>query len=160
MEVSTPILALLAVLVGGMILVAGFALRRQTLQRTGATFDCSLRETLATHGRGWTLGVARYGDDSIEWFRAFSWSPRPKRRFDRFELRVRTRRKPTGPEALALTPGAIVVQCAYGSKVIELAMADDALTGLLAWIEASPAGARQDAGGLGPAGAPPGVGTG
>jgi hypothetical protein len=140
MDLTTPALAVLCVLLAGFVLVAGFALRRRALQRRGATFDCSFRDTLAAHGRGWTLGVARYSDDSIEWFRVFSWSPRPRRRFARDELHVRTRRKPSGPEALSLTPGAVIVQCALETRTIELGMPEDALTGFLAWLEASPPG--------------------
>ncbi len=140
MEVNGPLLAVLVLVAVAFLLIGGLSVRRRALQRRGATFDCSLRETLASHGRGWTLGVARYGADSIEWFRVFSWSPRPKRRFARRELRVQARRRPGGPEALALTPGAVVVQCLLGDDMIELAMGDDALTAFLAWTEASPPG--------------------
>lgn len=146
-----PLLVTLETLLGVILLlllvIVGFIVRRRTLQRAGATFDCSLRETLASHGRGWTLGLARYGEDSIEWFRVFSWSPRPRRTYARNELAVRSRRRPTGPEALAVTPGAIVVQCtASGGRVLELAMAEDSLTGFLAWLEAAPPGRGRLAG--------------
>jgi len=139
-DFTVPLLALLGLLVLAMVTVAGFAVRRRALQRHSATFDCSLRTGLASHGRGWVLGVARYTDDGIDWFRVFSWSPRPKHRFARHEINVRGRRLPTGPEALALTPGAVIIQLGLATGVVELGMAEDALTGFLAWLEAGPPG--------------------
>lgn len=58
-----------------------FGLRRRLIQRSGGTFDCSLRladvkEELPS-GKGWIYGVARYSGDSIEWFRVFSYAPDP-----------------------------------------------------------------------------------
>lgn len=132
--------ALVLLLCLALVVVLGFVVRRRMLQRGAATFDCSLRETLATHGRGWTLGLARYGDDRIEWFRVFSWSPRPKRTFWRAQLQVRGRRRPTAAEAFAVAPNAVVVQCAFAGRMLEFAMDEAALTGLLAWLEASPPG--------------------
>lgn len=140
MRIELTFEAVLAVVALLLLVVAGFGVRRRALQRGGGTFDCSLRETLASHGRGWTLGIARYGEDNIQWFRAFSWSWRPNRTWERAELAVRLRRRPTGTEALSVTPGAVIVQCVLGSRVLELAMGEDQLTGLLAWLEAGPPG--------------------
>lgn len=76
---------LLALLVSGLVValvVIGlfvFALRRRLIQRSGGTFDCSLRwgvaEELDISGKGWVYGVARYSGDRIDWFRVFSYSP-------------------------------------------------------------------------------------
>lgn len=56
-----------------------FGLRRRLIQRSGGTFDCSLRwdvpEKSDTSGKGWGYGVARYNGDRIEWYRVFSYSP-------------------------------------------------------------------------------------
>ena len=50
-----------------------FGLRRRLIQRSGGTFDCSLRwdvpEKPDTSGKGWSYGVARYNGDRIEWYR-------------------------------------------------------------------------------------------
>ena len=48
-----------------------FGLRRRLIQRSGGTFDCSLRwdvpEKTDPGGKGWSYGVARYNGDRIEW---------------------------------------------------------------------------------------------
>jgi Protein of unknown function (DUF2550) len=95
-------------------------------------------------GQGWTLGTARYAEDMLEWYRVFSFSPRPRWVFPRRELEVRGRRVPDGPEALALLSGAVVLECSWGERWVELAMADDALTGFLAWLESAPPGQHLD----------------
>ncbi|MBA2445270.1 MAG: DUF2550 domain-containing protein [Nocardioidaceae bacterium] len=125
---------------------ASLFVRRRLLSRSGATFECSLRTTAPARGtpvaasRGWTLGVGRYNGDNLEWFRVFSFSPRPKHVFNR-SLRVLGRRTPQGAEAFSLYAGHVVVnvQC-DASRQAELAMSEGALTGLLAWTEAAPPG--------------------
>lgn len=56
-----------------------FGLRRRLIQRSGGTFDCSLRwdvsEKSDPSGKGWSYGVARYNGDRIEWYRVFSYAP-------------------------------------------------------------------------------------
>jgi hypothetical protein len=121
--------------------LAGFAIRRRLLQRGGGTFDCSLRLHQRVPGKGWVLGIARYSGDSVEWFRVFSFSVRPRRVFSRNDLIVRARREPLATEALGLYAGHVIVECVRtGGAVVELAMAEDALTGFLAWLEAAPPG--------------------
>ena len=71
--------ALAAVVVLGLLALALLALRRRLLTRRGGTFDCSLRLREAPHGKGWVLGVGRYNGDDLEWYRVFSYSPRPRR---------------------------------------------------------------------------------
>jgi hypothetical protein len=133
-----------------------FVFRRWIIARRGGTFDCSLRlrsreEAAAPPdpdrqdlGQGWTLGTARYAEDILEWYRVFSFSPRPRWVFPRRELEVRGRRVPEGAEALALLSGAVVQECLWRGRPIELAMADDAITGFLAWLESAPPGQHLD----------------
>jgi len=130
---------------------ACFVLRRWVIARRGGTFDCSLRIRPGGDpppgpdlGQGWTLGTARYAEDMLEWYRVFSFSPRPRWVFPRRELEVRGRRVPDGPEALALLSGAVVLECRWRDQSVELAMADDALTGFLAWLESAPPGQHLD----------------
>lgn len=77
---------LLALLVSALVVVAllaiglfVFGLRRRLIQRSGGTFDCSMRWDVAEEpdisGKGWVYGVARYSGDRIDWFRVFSYSP-------------------------------------------------------------------------------------
>ncbi|CAM5567121.1 DUF2550 domain-containing protein [Streptomyces xanthochromogenes] len=123
-----------------------FGLRRRLIQRSGGTFDCSLRWNLPevpdTSGKGWVYGVARYNGDRIEWFRVFSYAPRPRRVLERSAIDVVSRRVPEGEEELALLSDAIILGCTHRGTRLELAMSEDALTGFLAWLEAAPPGQR------------------
>ncbi len=131
----------------GMLAALAFAFlfaRRRLLSRSGGTFECSIRmhppskATAAAAARGWTLGLARYSDTKVEWFRIFSFSWRPKLTFAR-ELTVLSRRDPHGAEAFSLYGGHVVVAVRLDSgRTIELAMSHSALTGFLAWTEAAP----------------------
>lgn len=112
--------------------VVSLFVRRRLIQRSGGTFDCSVRFRQTRRGRGWVLGLARYTDDTMQWFRVFSLAPRPRRVFTRKDLVVRSRRSPVPTEALMLYTDHIVVACSCGGQVVELAMAEDALTGFLA----------------------------
>ncbi|AVZ75328.1 DUF2550 domain-containing protein [Streptomyces lunaelactis] len=142
----------LALLVGGLVvaLVVGalfvFGLRRRLIQRSGGTFDCSLRwnipEETDLSGKGWVYGVARYNSDRIMWFRVFSYALRPRRVLERSSIEVVARRTPEGEEELALLSDAVVLGCLHRGTRLELAMSEDALTGFLAWLEAAPPGQR------------------
>lgn len=126
-----------------------FGLRRRLIQRSGGTFDCSLRwnapekpEKGEENGKGWGYGIARYNGDRIEWFRVFSYSPRPRRILERSAIEVAGRRTPEGEEELALLSDAVILACLHRDSRLELAMSEDALTGFLAWLEAAPPGQR------------------
>jgi hypothetical protein len=126
--------------------------RRRWLSRGGGTFECSVRfgapakQSPVASARGWTLGLGRYVDDSLEWFRVFSFRPRPQHVFAR-DVRVTGRREPDGAEAFALYAGAHVVEISLGSgSRVELAMSEAALTGFLAWTEAAPPGDERQIG--------------
>lgn len=124
----------------------GLFVRRRVINRRGGTFECSVRinppakSGSAASARGWILGLGRYDGNNLEWFRVFSFSPRPKYAFNR-SLTVGGRRTPHGPEAFSLYSGhlVVVVDLERGRRV-ELAMTERAVTGLLAWVEASPPG--------------------
>lgn len=150
-----------AVAAAGLLGLLAFALRRRWIQRAGGTFDCSLRlkvpgEPLAAagaagpepgpatgdDGKGWVFGIARYSRDTVEWFRIFSYAPRPRRVLERSLIEVAGRRRPQGQEELALLSGSVVLCCLHRGAPLELAMSEDALTGFLAWLEAAPPGQR------------------
>lgn len=134
--VALVLLALLAFVV--------LSLRRRFLLRGDGTIDCSLRRRSGRLGHGWVLGVARYDDDELLWYRAFSFSTRPAQSVSRRELTVHGRRTPTGSEAFAVTAGAVVVELRNGRRPLELAMSEGALTGFLAWLESAPPSAHLD----------------
>jgi hypothetical protein len=134
----------LAVLVAlGLLAMGLLVLRRRFLSRRGGTFDCSLRLRPAANprtGQGWTLGIARYSGDTLEWYRVFSYALRPKRVMGRRDLQVVDRRDPQGAEVFSLLSGAVVVRCIGAGGPVEFAMNEDTLTGFLSWVESSPPG--------------------
>lgn len=129
------LLLVLAVLL--LLLLAG---RRRWLSRSGGTFECSLRLRTSTPGAGWVLGVGRYNGGRLEWFRFFSFSVRPRHTFPRGEVRVVETRDPDPVEAVSLTADSRVLALEVGSQTRELAMSEDSVLGLLAWLEAAPPG--------------------
>ena len=119
----------------------GIAVRRFLLERRGATIESGLRR----RGGSWRLGVASYQLDEFRWYRIFGISMRPEQTFPRRDLAVVARRPPTEEEITILGPGRIVAECQLGaSATIDLALAESALTGLLAWLEAAPPGSHLD----------------
>jgi hypothetical protein len=86
--------------------------------------------------------VARYNGDRVEWYRVFSYSPRPRRTLERSAIEVAGRRVPEGEEELALLSDHVILACLHRGTRLELAMSEDALTGFLAWLEAAPPGQR------------------
>lgn len=123
-----------------LVLLAGM-LRRVALQRAGGTIELSLRLTSPGPGRGWVNGVGRFVGDELLWYRVFSLSPRPRRRYSRRNLQVVGRRDPAGGEQRALQQGAAVLECQVQGRPVELAMSRGTVTGFLAWLEARPPGA-------------------
>jgi hypothetical protein len=132
---------LLAVVGVVLLVVAAGLLRRRGLQRGGGAVDLSLRLKTPGHGRGWVNGVGRFVGDELQWYRVFSLSPRPRRRYSRRDLEVLRRREPSGGERRALLDGAVVMECRAGETPVDLAMSCGAVTGFLAWLEARPPGA-------------------
>jgi hypothetical protein len=131
--------ALLIILV---LTASGIAARRFVLERRGATVECGLR----TRDSLWRLGVASYQGDEFCWYRVFGLSMRPQRSFSRRDLSVVSRRAASEAEVRILGSGRVVAECQVnGSGPVDLALADPALTGLLAWLEAAPPGSHLDA---------------
>ena len=131
---------LLVVVCYGLLLVV----RRRVLSRNGGTFELSVRVRSSQAGRGWVLGLGRYRDERLEWFRIFSPSPRPRRNWRRAQLTITGQREPTGAESFALYGGHVVVECSTPRGPVELAMSPSALTGFSSWLESGPPGADWD----------------
>jgi len=115
-------------------------LRRRWLTRGGGVFELSVNDRAGVSPRGWTLGLGRYADDRLEWYRFFSWRLRPHRVFQRSSLMAFDQRVPHGPEAFALFAGQIVVECRDGERPVQLAMGEGSLMALMAWLESLPPG--------------------
>jgi len=123
---------------------AALAVRRYWLERGGGTVECGLR---SLSGRGaWRLGVVSYQRDELQWYGALGVALRPERVFPRRSVEVTSRRAVEPPEMTVLDPSWVVVEAKTGlpDGPIELALSDQALTGLLAWLEASPPGSHLD----------------
>ena len=158
-----PLWQLVADVVGAVLLLVllyglGIVLRRRWVSRSGGVFEMSFREApadaaavarepgavstarTAPSARGWTLGIGRYSDDVLECFRIFSLAPRPRRRLERDHVTYLGQREPQGMEVHAIYAGHVVIACSTSRGVLELALAPEALTGLLAWLEAAPPG--------------------
>jgi|SRR5680860_77193 len=129
---------LLVILLFGAVLVA----RRRVLSRHGGTFDLSVRDADQPDGRGWVLGLGRYRENSLDWYRIFSPLPVPKRSWRRNDLTFVSQREPGGAEEYALYAGHVVVVCSTPRGEVELAMSPSSLTGLQSWLEAGPPGSR------------------
>ena len=130
--------ALLLVILFGVVLVV----RRRVLSRHGGTFELSVRDANQPAGRGWVLGLGRYREDSLEWYRIFSPMPLPKRTWRRNDLTFVSQRRPKRAEEYALYAGHVVVVCSTPRGPVELAMSPSSLTGLQSWLEAGPPGSR------------------
>ena len=143
---------LAAILVVLVLAAAAIAARRYLLERGGGTVEAGLRK-----GSGpWRLGLASYQSEELHWFGVFGLSMRPDEIFPRRDLALVARRLPSEAETASLGPGMIVVQCQLGEgqlgegqlgegtpdSIVELALADSALTGLLSWLEAGPPGSH------------------
>lgn len=123
-------------------LLYGIALifRRRWLARHGGTFELSYRVRTDRPGRGWLLGIGRYSGQSLEWFRIFSLSPRPKRVWARHLLDYSGRRPPAGAEEMSLYDGHVVAACHFDGEPLEIAMSEASLTGFQSWLESGPPG--------------------
>ncbi len=130
--------AALAVTVVALVFVAliSLGLRRRGITRHAGTFECCVRSVGRTR---FILAMARYGGDRLEVFRWFSLNYRPHAVFERSLIVETGRREPIGREVMLLGAGEVVVlEFTYDGRPAALALGQSALTGFLAWIEASP----------------------
>lgn len=127
-----------------LLLLFGYGLlllvRRRVLTRGPGTFELSYRAHGGAPGRGWVLGLGRYAGSDLEFHRIFGVRLRPMRVFPREAIGVEDRRTPVAAEQRVLYSGHVVVSCRVAQEHVELAMAPEALTGLLSWLEAAPPG--------------------
>ena len=139
-----------AVLVLIVLAAAALASRRYLLERSGGTIECALRTPVGSGA--WRLGVLSYQHDSLSWHGALGVLLRPEREFHRRSLSVVSRRPADPSETVTLGADRIVVEvrvkpaadepASPSGELVELAMTDQALTGFLAWLEASPPGSH------------------
>ncbi|MGL5826943.1 MAG: DUF2550 domain-containing protein [Nocardioides sp.] len=128
------VVVVLATLCYGLALVV----RRRLLSRHGGTFEVSYRPASATAESSWMLGLGRYTDDHLEWFRIFSLARRPKRTWPRRQLTFASRRHPGAAEQISLYADHVVVTCELPTEEVELAMSPSSLMGFQSWLESGP----------------------
>jgi Protein of unknown function (DUF2550) len=138
-----------AVLVLIILAAAVLASRRYLLERSGGTVECALRWPAGSGA--WRLGVLSYQHDSLRWHGALGVLLRPEYVFHRRALSVLSRRPADPSETVTLGADRIVVEVSappsdtsvsLSGDHVELAMTEQALTGFLAWLEASPPGSH------------------
>ena len=96
---------------------------RRRARRTPAAAGPQRRLRAQPPGRPrWVLGFGRYSGETLEWFRIFSLSARPKASWQRDELTYDGRREPLSAEQMSLYPDHLVIQCQTARGVVELAM--------------------------------------
>jgi Protein of unknown function (DUF2550) len=118
------------------------ATRRFLLERGGGTVECGLRSPA---GRGtWHLGVVSYSGDELSWHDTLGVLLRPEQVFHRRQLTIVSRRQSLPSEAGTLGDENVVLEICTETTDdhVELAMTEEALTGFLAWLEASPPGSH------------------
>ncbi len=131
-------LALLLVLI--VLYLAAIVSRRRWVGRHGGTFEFSLRISPGAPGGGWALGIGRYWGERLEWFRTFSIFPRPARTWTRDSLEYTGRRERAAAEENSVYADHVILRCDGPTGPLEFAMPLTAVTGFLAWLEASPPG--------------------
>ncbi len=129
-----PFIALATVFALLVIALCLSGVRRFNLRRALGTVDASI----CVAGNSWQMGVCRYQDNDLEWFRLASLSVRPKHTFRRSSLELLGRREPTEAELVKVQPESVIVELRYEGQDVLLAMRFDAYTGLSSWLEAGP----------------------
>ena len=127
-------LSLLLVLVVSIIAIA---IRRSLLTRSGGV-DLCWRQSLEVDGSGWTFGQGRYREGELILYRSFSPLPLASRVLRRDRLTLGGRRPLAGTEPDLLPVGSVVIRCMDNGSPLELALTEEAMTGLRSWLESIP----------------------
>ena len=131
----------LVMLIALVLAIVVIAVRRSVLARSGA-IDVCWRRSLTPDGRGWVLGQGRYHENEFLLYRSFSPLPGAARKLHRGTQVLGERRQPVGTEPDLLPRDAVIRRCTDGGAAFELALSEEALTGLRSWLESQPPGAR------------------
>ena len=88
------------------------------------------------------LGQGRFHENEFLMYRSFSPLPGAARTLHRGSLKLGGRRGPVGTEPDLLPVDSVIVRCTDGGTQIELALSEQALTGLRSWLESLPPATR------------------
>lgn len=113
------------------------ATRVMAIRRPGGAVVCSLRQD---GDERWRRGIVAYRTDRLCWFSSRGVGLRPGAAFDRRGMQLVARHDGGGGGAGAGAGQTVVVRFETGADgdPVWLAMSSDALTGMLAWLEAAP----------------------
>ncbi|MCL1869407.1 MAG: DUF2550 domain-containing protein [Promicromonosporaceae bacterium] len=136
-HVPAAVWVLLAIILVVALVMAAGASRLHTLSHRVGSFACHARAA-GNPSAAFTLGIAHYAVGRIEWYRAWSLSPRPARTWMRDRLAVTGR----VPLDQAGQTDQYLVRCRYEDTDFELSMTAAAYAGLASWLEAAPPGRR------------------
>lgn len=131
----------IAFLILVLVAIIMIAVRRSMLARAGA-IDVCWRRSRSTDGEGWVLGQGRFRDNGFLLYRSFSPWPGAARTLHRNSLTLGDRRARVGTEPDLLPVDAVIVRCTDGGTHFELALSEQALTGLRSWLESLPPATR------------------
>lgn len=134
MHIAAWLIVVVAVLLAA---IAIFVFRRRRILILQGAIEMSVHRGSGFRG-GWVLGVARYADEYLEWFRLTSYRAGPSLRITRRDTVITSRQEPSSNDAVWMPPDAIVLylQTPEGPQIV--AVPKSALPGLLSWWESAP----------------------
>jgi len=133
-ELGTPFIVLAGAFLLVVITLCLFGVRRMQLRRALGTVDASI----CVANNRWQMGVCRYQESDLEWFRLLSLSPRPHLKMVRSSIVLVGRRTPTESELTRVPPDVVIVTLEHKGETVLLAMKFGAYAGLSSWLEAGP----------------------
>ncbi|MFV0532387.1 MAG: DUF2550 domain-containing protein [Cumulibacter sp.] len=134
MHVAAWLIVVLALVVAA---IAIFVFRRRRILILQGAIEMSVHRGSVLRG-GWVLGVARYADEHLEWFRLTSYRAGPSLRISRRGTTIAWREEPASNDAVWMPPDAIVLHLDTMDGPQRVAVPKTALTGLLSWWESAP----------------------
>ncbi len=136
METLWPVLSVVCLLV--VVGAIAFVARIRSLSARVGSFSCALRR--AARPAIWKQGIAHYCVDRIDWYRTASISFRPKHSWSRDDIDLVAREPITESDGLRVREFSQLVTCRCAEQEFELAMSNDAYSGLRSWVESAPPG--------------------
>ncbi|WP_194291320.1 DUF2550 domain-containing protein [Cumulibacter manganitolerans] len=128
----------LIVLVALVVIAVGtFLYRRRRILILRGAIEMSVHRGRGLRG-GWVLGVARFTDEHLEWYRLTSFRAGPSLRISRRDTEISARHEPDERDAVWMPPESVVLhlQTTSGEQIV--AVRKSAVTGLLSWWESAP----------------------
>lgn len=117
--------------------IAAFFYRRQRILILRGAIEMSVHRGRGWRG-GWALGVARYSDEHLEWFRLTSLRAGSSLQISRRDTEIERREEPSANDAVWMPPDSIVLHLRTPSGTQVVAVPKSALPGLLSWWESAP----------------------